>query len=368
MILYSYLCFITGAESTGQGGFQVTPNILMHLNPKRRNGSWHHLVKRWSSKPKLCYVHRPGSIVIAIKTPPTFVPKLLPSPSTNNQSSRSRAKLSKQGRNYRVVLVAKCRRPVTKMGPTTYARPSKINLVRYEKLVTLGHFKLDFSDVCPESDSGNAARETSPLDASNSMVPTKAPTVADITAAGVDNFDSWLSFKLRALNTDENVFGSYIKGILEGEETLEDKTEALEGILSEMIVGAHHNVKLDHCREILDKWKKLSPTEKSVDDENAKGGDDMDVRLAKLLESQPRPTTVQRTYTEEERKIREAILAQYSQMSDEEESGVGNEAEPKENGMMKNTNASVVQQAEKEKREKSKLDSQKKKDKDKEDR
>nr|CAD7265135.1 unnamed protein product [Timema shepardi] len=107
---------------------------------------------------------------------------------------------------------------------------------------------------------------------------------------------------------------------------------------------------------------------KSVDDENAKGGDDMDVRLAKLLESQPRPTTVQRTYTEEERKIREAILAQYSQMSDEEESGVGNEAEPKENGMMKNTNASVVQQAEKEKREKSKLDSQKKKDKDKEDR
>nr|CAD7438196.1 unnamed protein product [Timema bartmani] len=169
-------------------------------------------------------------------------------------------------------------------------------------------------------------------------------------AAGVDNFDSWLSFKLRALNTDENVFGSYIKGILEGEETLEDKTEALEGILSEMI------------------WKKLSPKEKSVDDENAKGGDDMDVRLAKLLESQPRPTTVQRTYTEEERKIREAILAQYSQMSDEEESGGGNEAEPKENGLTKNTNASVVQQAEKEKREKSKLDSQKKKDKDKEDR
>nr|CAD7400596.1 unnamed protein product [Timema cristinae]CAD7434377.1 unnamed protein product [Timema monikensis] len=128
-------------------------------------------------------------------------------------------------------------------------------------------------------------------------------------AAGVDNFDSWLSFKLRALNTDENVFGSYIKGILEGEETLEDKTEALEGILSEMI----ENDIPSHCREILDKWKKLSPTEKSVD-ENAKGGDDMDVRLAKLLESQPRPTTVQRTYTEEERKIREAILAQYSQV------------------------------------------------------
>jgi hypothetical protein len=55
-------------------------------------------------------------------------------------------------------------------------------------------------------------------------------------AAGGDDFELWLSLKLRALNTDEGVFGTYIKGILEGEETLEDKTEALEGILSEITV------------------------------------------------------------------------------------------------------------------------------------
>jgi hypothetical protein len=57
------------------------------------------------------------------------------------------------------------------------------------------------------------------------------------------------------------------------------------------------------------------------------------------------------------------------QMSDQED---GNDSdhpnEGKENGLVKNTNASVVQQAEKEKREKAKLESQKKKDKDKEDR
>lgn len=55
-------------------------------------------------------------------------------------------------------------------------------------------------------------------------------------AAGGDDFESWLSLKLKALNTDEGVFGTYIKGILEGEETFEDKTEALEGILSEITV------------------------------------------------------------------------------------------------------------------------------------
>lgn len=56
-------------------------------------------------------------------------------------------------------------------------------------------------------------------------------------AALEDDFESWLGFKLKELNTDENVFGSYIKGILDGEETLEEKTEALEGILTEITVS-----------------------------------------------------------------------------------------------------------------------------------
>jgi hypothetical protein len=58
----------------------------------------------------------------------------------------------------------------------------------------------------------------------------------------------------------------------------------------------------------------VSQTTDVVTGNNAGSGEDMDVKLVRLLESQPRPTTVQRTYTEEERKIREAILAQYSQV------------------------------------------------------
>ncbi|KAK7864277.1 hypothetical protein R5R35_009537 [Gryllus longicercus] len=189
--------------------------------------------------------------------------------------------------------------------------------------------------------------------------------VARNMAAGGEDFDSWLSVKLKALNTDEGVFGSYIKGILAGEEeTVEDKTEALEGILSEIT----ENDIPAHCREIMDKWQNVGQGQ-AHSKESAEVVEDVDVKLARLLESQARPTTVQRTYTEEERRIREAILAQYSQMSDqEEEEPAEGESKEKESGLARNTNAAVVAQAEKEKREKAKLESQRKKEKDKEDR
>ena len=109
--------------------------------------------------------------------------------------------------------------------------------------------------------------------------------------------------------------------------------------------------------------------------ESNKNTEDVDVKLARLMESQAKSTTVTKTYTEEEKKIREAILAQYSQMSDEEESAENEKtgasqktSASQESGIEKNTNASVVAQAEREKRDKAKLESQKKKEKDKEDR
>lgn len=54
-------------------------------------------------------------------------------------------------------------------------------------------------------------------------------------AAAVDNFVDWLGNKLKDLNTDENIFGSYITGILDSDETEEEKNEALHGILSEIV-------------------------------------------------------------------------------------------------------------------------------------
>lgn len=68
-----------------------------------------------------------------------------------------------------------------------------------------------------------------------------------------------------------------------------------------------------HVEEIIEKWDSTRPKE-----EAPKPVADVDIQLAKLLESQAPTTTTRREYTDEEKKIREAILSQYSQLSDNE--------------------------------------------------
>lgn len=48
-------------------------------------------------------------------------------------------------------------------------------------------------------------------------------------------FAAWLGRKLKELDTDEGVFGNYIQGILNSNETAEEKGEALQGVLSGII-------------------------------------------------------------------------------------------------------------------------------------
>ncbi|CAD7086018.1 unnamed protein product [Hermetia illucens] len=177
------------------------------------------------------------------------------------------------------------------------------------------------------------------------------------------DFVKWLSEKLRNLNVDESVFGSYITGILEGDETSEEKVEALEGILGAMIEDDLNNV----VQEIIGKWDACQPKKEEVSAK--KVGEDVDAQLARMLESQKIQTTAPRQYTAEEMRIREQILAQYSQtsVSDGEEGDEPSDEEA-QLGLVKNTNVHDVQQAQKERREQAKLDSQKKKEKDKEDR
>ncbi|XP_043800752.1 coiled-coil domain-containing protein 43 [Apis laboriosa] len=184
-------------------------------------------------------------------------------------------------------------------------------------------------------------------------------------AVATNSFDDWLNKKLQALKTDEGIFGSYIKGILQGDETEDEKIEALEGILT----GITDDNINKHVTEILKVWEENLPNKEKAGPKVPV--EDVDVRLARMLESQSLPTTTQRSYTDEEKKIREAILAQYSQMSEEENSeGDGEEdgASGGDCGIEKNTNAAAIIQQEKEKREKAKLESQRKKEKDKEDR
>ncbi|XP_043661307.1 coiled-coil domain-containing protein 43 [Drosophila teissieri] len=184
--------------------------------------------------------------------------------------------------------------------------------------------------------------------------------------SATDEFQSWLNEQLRKLNTDENVFGSYIVGILEGDETREEKIEALEGILSE--TGSANIDEL--VATILQKWLQSHP---SADDPPKKGLDiDVNAQLAKLLEQQKLQPAVskEREYTEEERRIKQQILAQYSQTAVAEEDDEDSEEESNDDSgaLTKNTNKSDVQALAKEKREQARLDSAAKKQKDKEDR
>lgn len=62
-----------------------------------------------------------------------------------------------------------------------------------------------------------------------------------MAAAVHADFTNWLSEKLQELNTDETIFGSYIQGILESDESTEEKNDALQGILSEILENVSFN-------------------------------------------------------------------------------------------------------------------------------
>uniref|UniRef100_A0A6P7G1V4 Coiled-coil domain-containing protein 43 n=1 Tax=Diabrotica virgifera virgifera TaxID=50390 RepID=A0A6P7G1V4_DIAVI len=119
------------------------------------------------------------------------------------------------------------------------------------------------------------------------------------------------------------------------------------------------------CNEILEHWERFKPQEACA---KQMSSEDVNIKLAKLLESQSLATTKQKQYTAEEKKIREAILSQYSEMTDEEGEAEDVQAGGEDGGLEKNLNSHTVAQAEKLKREQARQDSQKKKEKDKEDR
>lgn len=65
--------------------------------------------------------------------------------------------------------------------------------------------------------------------------------MADVVAS--QDFSGWLNGKLRDLNTDESVFGSYILGILEDEDGADEKREALQDIISQIVEVRHIGIK-----------------------------------------------------------------------------------------------------------------------------
>ena len=196
-------------------------------------------------------------------------------------------------------------------------------------------------------------------------------------ASSVD-FESWLSDKLRALNTDEEVFKPYIVSILEDSEAGgddEDPAEAIDEVLAGMSDNESDNV--NFRKLILERWQqeKSAPEKKSDQDtssaEQTAPSDTMDInaRLASITGSQneayksSRSSGSKNNGPEPDRAVKEAILAQYAGAVEEE-----SEEESDDGDLGANSNADQVAREQAEHREKCKQAALAKKEKDKDDR
>ena len=56
-------------------------------------------------------------------------------------------------------------------------------------------------------------------------------------SSSTGEFETWLNDRLDSLEVDREVYGAYILGVLQEEESDEEKEDALQGILSAFLVS-----------------------------------------------------------------------------------------------------------------------------------
>jgi len=186
-----------------------------------------------------------------------------------------------------------------------------------------------------------------------------------------DHFSLWLGKKLTELGSDESVFGPYIVSILEGEdETAEEKEEGIEGILSDVLDD--ENVIKATLTQILEQWSKAKTAKENEEVVKKIDLDKMDLveKMSQITQEKLATYTPkkQEEQTEEQKRIKEAILQGYSEAPDGSETESGEDDGDGDVGLTANNNAASIQQEQAEYREKQKAAAIAKKDKDKQDR
>ncbi|KAM3598171.1 uncharacterized protein V6R79_014576 [Siganus canaliculatus] len=157
---------------------------------------------------------------------------------------------------------------------------------------------------------------------------------APVSDAG--EFEIWLNDRLDSLEVDREVYGAYILGVLQEEESDEEKEDALQGILSAFL--DEDNVE-QICKEIIEQWTeccRLLAAKRQTNDDEVQA-------IASLIEKQAQIVVKQKEVSEESKKRKEALLAQYAN----------------------NTNVTEVLNRQKQKRVQAREDAQKKKEMDK---
>ncbi|XP_012681331.1 coiled-coil domain-containing protein 43 [Clupea harengus] len=174
-------------------------------------------------------------------------------------------------------------------------------------------------------------------------------------------FENWLNERLDSLEVDRDVYGAYIHGVLQEEENDDEKTDALQGILSAFL---EEDALETVCQEIIKQWTECCA--KSAVTQNT----DADVQaIASLIEKQAQIVVKQKEVTDVEKKHKRALLEQYANVTDDEDEDEeelpGAMAFPSEKSLFKNTNVEDVLSRKKLQRDQAKEDSQKKKEGDK---
>ncbi|NXW23677.1 CCD43 protein, partial [Circaetus pectoralis] len=123
-------------------------------------------------------------------------------------------------------------------------------------------------------------------------------------------FAAWLAARLEALGLDRAVYGAYIQGLLREEESDEERLEALRGVLAACL---EEDLLNDVCREVVKKW-----SESQIVDAKEKKEDEIQA-IASMMEKQAKIVVKPKEVSQEEKQRKAALLAQYANVTDEEE-------------------------------------------------
>ena len=154
-------------------------------------------------------------------------------------------------------------------------------------------------------------------------------------------FEAWLTKKLQELKTDEGVFLPYIVGILEGDgESEEEKAEGITGLLADVLDDEAAIEKT--LQEILAAWRQGSDSGQTSVETVADDVSKLDIteRMKLITQEKIATSKINKTEkTEEEKKIKEAILSGRAAVEGSDDEGTACSTA----GLVSNSNAENVQ-------------------------
>ncbi|XP_048848046.1 coiled-coil domain-containing protein 43 [Brienomyrus brachyistius] len=177
-------------------------------------------------------------------------------------------------------------------------------------------------------------------------------------------FETWLNSRLDELEIDCDVYAVYILGVLQEEESDDEKLDALGGILSAFL---DENSLEDVCREIIKQWTDSCAL---LAAKNCQTDGEVQA-IANLIEKQAQIVVKQKEKTDDDKKRKEAVLAQYANVTDDDDEDVEEDLTGaactfnSDKSLFKNTNVEDVLLKKRLQRDQARVDAQKKKEQDK---